>query len=163
MLELTDSLKSLLQETVERLKGHERRRFMAQTVEELGKGGQRLAERALGWHRDLIRKGRREVESGIICVDAFEWRGRKLSESRLPNLLTDIQSLVDSQSQSDPKFKTSRLYTRLSAAEVRRQLVSQKGYSSEALPSEETIRTRLNQLGYYPSKVGKTKPQKKLP
>jgi hypothetical protein len=56
MLELTDGIKALLKETAERLKGHERRRFMAQTVEELGRGGQRLAERELGWHRDLIRK-----------------------------------------------------------------------------------------------------------
>jgi hypothetical protein len=47
MLELTDGLKALLKETAERLKGHERRRFMAQTVEELGTGGQRLAE---GYH-----------------------------------------------------------------------------------------------------------------
>jgi len=51
----------------------------------------------------------------------------------------------------------------MSVAEVRRQLITQKGYSPESLPSEETIRTRLNQLGYYPSQVGKTKPQKKLP
>lgn len=64
MLELTGGLKALLKETAERLKGHERRRFMAQTVEELGRGGQRLAEKELGWHRDLIRKGKREVE---IC------------------------------------------------------------------------------------------------
>lgn len=162
MLELTDSLKALLRETAECLKGHERRRFIAQTVEELGQGGQRLAERELGWNRDLIRKGRREVESGIICVDAFALRGRKLSERRLPNLLADIKSLVDSQSQTDPKFKTSRLYTRMSAAEVCRQLIAQTGYSAEELPSEETIRVRLNQLGYYPSRVGKTKPQKKL-
>jgi hypothetical protein len=162
MLKLTDSLKVLLKETAERLKGAERRRFIAQTVAELGSGGQRLAERELGWNRGLIRKGTREVNSGIICMDGVAWRGRKLSEERLPNLLCDIQQVVDSQSQSDPSFKTSRLYTRLSAAEVRRQLIAQKGYSSEELPSEETIRTRLNQLGYYPSKVGKTKPQKKL-
>jgi hypothetical protein len=108
MLELTDGLKALLKETAERLKGHERRRFMAQTVKELGTGGQRLAERELGWHRDLIRKGKREVESGIVCVDAFELRGRKLTEQRLPNLLIDISNIVDSQSQTDPKFKTSR-------------------------------------------------------
>lgn len=163
MLKLTDSLKVLLQETAERLQGHERRRFMAQTVSELGWGGQRLAERELGWHRDLIRKGQCEVKQGMICVDAFKLRGRKSTESRLPNLLSDIQAIVDSQSQTDPKFTTNRLYTRLSAAEVRRQLVSQSGYSPEELPSAETIRTRLNQLGYYPSKVGKTKPQKKLP
>lgn len=163
MLHLTDSLKVLLQETAEHLQGHDRRRFMAQTVAELGWGGQRIAERELGWHRDLIRKGQREVEQDIICVDAFKLRGRKTIENRLPNLLIDIQAIVDSQSQTDPKFATTRLYTRLSAAEVRRQLISQNGYSNEALPSTETIRTRLNQLGYYPSKVGKTKPQKKLP
>jgi hypothetical protein len=163
MLELTDSLKVLLKETAAHLKGHERRRFMAQTVTELGPGGQRLAERELGWHRDLIRKGRREVESGIVCVDAFTLRGRRPAEIALPNLLSDLQAIVDGQSQSDPKFITNRLYTRLSAAEVRRQLISEKGYRSDVLPGIETIRTRLNQLGYYPSKVGKTKPQKKLP
>jgi Rhodopirellula transposase DDE domain len=163
MLKLTDLLKVLLQETAAQLQGHARRRFMAQTVGELGWGGQRLAERELGWHRDLIRKGQREVEQDIICVDAFKLRGRKTTESRLPNLMSDIQALVDSQSQTDPKFTTHRLYTRLSTAEVRRQLIRQSGYSREALPSTETIRTRLNQLGYYPSTVGKTKPQKKLP
>jgi hypothetical protein len=77
MLELTDSLKSLLKETAKNLKGHERRRFMAKTVQELGNGGQHLAERQLGWNRELIRKGKREVESGIVCVDAFSARGRK--------------------------------------------------------------------------------------
>jgi hypothetical protein len=131
MLELTDSLKLLLQETADRLNGHERRRFMAPTVTELGRGGQRLAERALGWHRDLIRKGQREVASGLVCVDALTLRGRRLTESRLPNFLADLKSIVDSQSQSDPKFMTNRLYTRLSAAEVRRQLIAHKGYSSE--------------------------------
>jgi hypothetical protein len=85
---------------------------MAQTVEELGRGGQRLAARELGWHRDLIRKGKREVESGIICIDAFELRGRRLTEERLPNLIIDLKNIVDSQSQTDPKFKTNRLYTR---------------------------------------------------
>jgi hypothetical protein len=125
---------------------------------------QRRAERELGWHRDLIRKGQREIDHGVICVDAFTLRGRRLTESRLPNLLRDIQGIVDSQSQSDPKlFTTNRLYTRLSAAKVRRQLIAQNGYRDEELPTTETIRTRLNQLGYYPSKVGKTKPQKKLP
>ena len=70
---------------------------MAKTVEQLGPGGQRLAERELGWHRDLIRKGQREVNSGIICVDAFKSRGRKPTESHLPMLLEDIRAIVDSQ------------------------------------------------------------------
>lgn len=161
MLELTDSLKSLLIETAQNLKGHQRRRFMAQTVKELGKGGQRLAERELGWNRDLIRKGTREVESGIICLDAFHARGRKRVETVLPNLLEDIKSIVDSQSQIDPSFESNRLYTRLSVPEVVLQLMKQKGYSILELPCNETIRCRLNDLGYYPKKVAKTKPKKK--
>jgi hypothetical protein len=81
MLELTNSLKTMLIETGKNLKGHQRRRFMAQTVKELGLGGQRLASRELGWNRDLIRKGSREIESGIVCQDAFQARGRKLELS----------------------------------------------------------------------------------
>ena len=162
MLQLTDSLKSLLVETASNLKGHQRRRFMALTVQELGKGGQRLAERELGWNRDLIRKGTREVESGIVCLDANHARGRKPVEAKLPNLREDLKSIVDSQSQIDPSFKSNRLYTRLSVAEVVRQLMAQKGYSIDELPCHETIRSRLNDLGYYPKKVAKTKPKKKF-
>lgn len=163
MLQLTESLKLLLLETANKLKGHERRRFMALTVQELGKGGQRLAERELGWNRDLIRKGTREVETGIICLDGFQARGRKAIETKLPNLLEDLKSIVDSQSQTDPSFKTNRLYTRLSVAQVRHQLIEEKGYLSEELPSNETLRNRINQLGYYPKKVAKVKPKKKIP
>lgn len=116
MLELTDSIKLLLTETANNLKGHQRRRFMAQTVKELGRGGQRLAEKELGWNRDLIRKGTRELESGIVCLDANHARGRKRVETYLPNLLEDIKSIVDSQSQTDPSFQSNRLYTRLSCS-----------------------------------------------
>lgn len=160
MLELTDSLKSLLMETADNLKGHQRRRFMAQTVKEMGKGGQRRAERELGWNRDLIRKGTRELESGIVCVDAFHARGRKRVETFLPNLREDLISIVDSQSQTDPSFESNRLYTRLSVPEIILQLMRQKGYSILELPSRETIRCRLNELGYYPKKVAKVKPKK---
>jgi hypothetical protein len=49
----------------------------------------------------------------------------------------------------------------LSAAEVRRQLLTQKGYAADALPTVQTITTKLNALGYYPKKVAKSQPQKK--
>jgi hypothetical protein len=154
-------MKALFKETAALLKGSERRQFMAKTVNELGRGGQFFAERELGWNRGLIRKGQHELDSGVTCLDAFERRGRKSIESRLPTLLDDLKSLVDRQSQTDPQFTNNRLYTRLSAATVRRQLIETKGYRDSELPSEESIRLRLNRLGYYPSKVGKTKPQKK--
>src|SRR5712691_5803086 len=159
-MELTEAVKDLLVQTAKALKGSARRLFMARTVQALGEGGQRLAERALGWNRGTIRKGIHEVECGMVCVDAFSSRGRKRSEEHLPNLLSDITALVDSQSQADPQFRTTRLYTRLTAAEVRRQLIAHKGYTDEALPTVPTITAKLNALGYYPKKVAKSQPPK---
>jgi len=160
-MELTTAVKSLLLETAKALKGSARRLFMARTVQELGPGGQRRAERELGWGRMTIRKGTHELESGCTCLDAFAARGRKRREAHLPHLLPDIRAIVDSQSQADPQFRTNRLYTRLSAAEVRRQLIVQKGYTDAELPTVPTITAKLNALGYYPKKVAKSQPQKK--
>ena len=80
-MELTDSLKTLFMDMAQTLKGSTRRVFMARTVKELGSGGQRRAERELGWNRVTIRKGTHELESGFTCVDAFSARGRKRAES----------------------------------------------------------------------------------
>jgi len=74
-MELTDSLKSIVIDTAQQLKGSARRIFMARIVKELGPGGASRAERELGRNRKTIRKGTHEVESGIICLDAFQARG----------------------------------------------------------------------------------------
>lgn len=160
-MELTDELKTLFIETAKSLKGLARRRFQAQTVKALGTGGQRLAERELGWNRQTLRKAMRELEGGFACLGDISRRRPKRAEERLPDLLSDIKAIVDSQSQTDPQFRSNRLYTRLSAAEVRRQLIAQKGYQDAELPTERTILTKLNDLGYHPSRVAKTKPQKR--
>jgi hypothetical protein len=162
-MELTEPVKALLREAAQALRGSERRRFLARTVAELGPGGQRRAERELGWSRVTIRKGQRELTSGFACVDAFALRGRKRAEAQLPNLLADLEAIVASQSQADPSFRTTRLYTRLTAGEVRRQLIAEKGYTDAELPCVETIGAKLNGLGYYPQTVAKTQPQKRSP
>src|SRR6266571_2457987 len=160
-MECTDSLKALFMDTARSLTGSARRIFMARTVKELGSGGQRRAERELGWSRVTIRKGTHELESGFTCLDAFAARGRKRVEDHLPTLLADIKAIVDSQSQTDPHFRTTRLYTRLSAAEVRRQLIAQQGYTDEGRPTVQTLTTKRNALGYDPKKVAKRQPPKK--
>jgi hypothetical protein len=159
-MELTEDVKELLMKTAKELKGSARRLFMARTVRVLGKGGQRRAEKELGWDRGLIRKGEHELKSGIVCADAFNLRGRKRSEEHLPNLLKDITAIVDGQSQADPQFRGARLYSRLTAAEVRRQLMKMYHYTDEDLPTTATITTKLNELGYCLKKVAKTQPQK---
>jgi hypothetical protein len=162
-MELPDALQTVFIETATVLKGHERRVFMARVVRALGQGGQRQAEAALGWNRRTIRKGGHELTSGLRCYDCYAGRGRKRAEERHPTLLEDVQSIVDGQSQTDPTFHTTRLYTRLSAAEVRHQLVQQKAYPDQELCTTETIRTKLNDLGYHPARVRKSQPLKKIP
>lgn len=163
MLEI-DTFKKLLQETAKSLTGYAKRLFMARTVEDVFKGVAYRAEQELGWNRGTISKGLHELKSGIECRDGRRgMTGRKPAEAHLPNLLTDIRDLVDSQSQTDARFRTHRLYTRMSAAEVRRQLREKKGYQDEELPSEETLRCKLNLLGYHPVRVQKTQVKKKSP
>ena len=159
-MELTDEIKQVYSETAKSLKGSERRLFMARVVKSMGQGGQRQAARMFGWDRETIRKGLHELESGYSCLDGFAGRGRKRAEERLPHLLEDIKAIVDGQSQIDARFESSRLYTRLSAAQVRAQLIVQKGYSEAELPSQETIRVKLNGLGYRLRSVQKSVPQK---
>lgn len=162
-MELTEDVKELLRKTAKVLKGSERRLFLARTVRALGEGGQCLAEREFGWNRVTIRKGLHELSHGIVCIDAYSSRGRKRSEEHLPHLLRNITAIVDGQSQADPQFRTNRLYTRLTATEVRRQLIAHYDYTDDELPTAETIATKLNELGYSPKKVAKTQPQKNFP
>jgi len=51
----------------------------------------------------------------------------------------------------------------LTVSELRRQLIAQKGYTGEALPGDETLRLRMNQMGFILKKVEKSKPLKKVP
>jgi hypothetical protein len=159
-VEVTEEVKEFLITTAKGLKGSACRLFMARTVRALGKGGQRRAEKEFGWDRGLIRKGEHELKSGIVCADAFNQRGRRRSEEHLPNLLKDITAIVDGQSQADPQLRSARLYTRLTAAEVRRQLITIYHYTDAQLPTTATITTKLNELGYTLKKVAKTHPQK---
>ena len=154
-MQLSATEQEMYIETAKQLKGHHRRLYMARVVKVLGSGGQSQASRELGWGRNTIRKGLRELESGFICYDNYRARGRLRAEEKLPDLLADLRAIADQHSQTDPSFKSTRLYLRLSAVSVRQQLIEQKGYTSEALPSPEIIRQRLNELGYTLKRVKK--------
>jgi len=159
-LKLADSTVKWLKSTAEQLKGSSRRIFMAETVQQLGYGGASVAQDKLGWNRGTIRKGLQELENGPV-EDRFWDRGRKKSEELLPNLLEDIKKIVEPECQTDPSFNTCRLYTRITAEEVRRRLLETYCYDEESIPCARTISTKLNESGYKLKKVQKTKPQKK--
>ena len=159
-MELSPAVCTLIRETADIFSGAERRRYMARTLEQLGLS-QRQAQRYFGWGRDTLRKARHEACSGIACCDATSCRGRKPAEGHLPHLLDDIRAIAQEHCQTDPTFQTTRLYCRLTAAEVRRQLIQRKGYTQEQLPSRQTIGVKLNALGFRLRKVAKCRPQKK--
>ena len=162
-IEVTEDLKSLWKETAKLLQGSERRQYMAKVVRQLGYGGQVWAQRELGWNRGTLRKGEREVASGQPSRDAFERRGCKPVETQMPELRERIRAIVEPQTQADPSLQSSRLYARISAARVRRELIERYDYGEEELPSSEWFRRRLNQMGYRLKRVQKTKPQKVIP
>ena len=136
---------------------------MAGTVKAIGYGGQQFAEKYLGWNRNTIRKGRKEIDNGADIADLYQRCGRKKAEYHHPNLLVDIKAIVEPTAQTDPTFRSTRLYTPLTAKEVRNRLITQHGYSDRDPPCRRTVCTKLNGLGYHPQKVQKCKPLKKIP
>jgi len=160
---LTEKFKKTLKNAANKLTGAKRREFEAQTTIDYFEGNARKAEKELGWGRETILKGMKELECGIVCVERYKDRGNKRTEKRLPHLEEDIRSLVDPHSQADPDFRSIFAYTRVTAKKMRQALIDEKGYSDEELPCENTIGNILNRLGYRLRRVQKVKPQKKIP
>jgi len=135
------------EDAAKKLTGFKKRAFMAQVTIDYFNSSPRRAETELGWSRQAIATGLKELETGIICVDNYRARGRKKTEELLPNLEADIKSLVEMSSQADPKFPSTFAFTKISAREVREALKEEKGYRDEQLPSRQTIGDILNRMG----------------
>jgi biotin operon repressor len=161
--ELTEKIKSSLKDAAKKLTGFKKRAFMAQVAIDYFNSSPRQAETELGWSRQAIATGLKELETGIICVDNYRARGRKKTEELLPNLEADIKSLVEMYSQADPKFQSTFAFTKISARAIREALKEEKGYRDEQLPSRQTIGDILNRMGYSLKKTQKIKPLKKIP
>lgn len=154
-MEITAEIRDMLNETKETLSGYSRRHFMAQVVETMLEGSPQRAEKELGWNRVTLAKALEELRGGFCYIEQYHRRGRKRSEEHLPTLRDDIQELAARHSQTDPTFRTTRQYMRLTATALRQQLIDEKGYADEALPTEQTIRTKLNAMGYSLKRVKK--------
>ena len=161
MNELTEAMVKTIKEAAKKMTGASRRAFEAQaTLDYLG-GDPRLAETVFGWSRKTVSKGLEELRTGVVIPDQPRDAVRK-TEEKNPQLAQDIRDLVEPYSQADPKFQTTFAYTRITAKTVRQALIEQKGYREEDLPSERTMGTVLNRMGYCLRRVQKTKPIKRL-
>ena len=153
----------LLRSAATRLTGWERRLFIGEVTQQLCDGDARRSERRFGWGRETARKGLEEWQQGVWHEDHYSARGRPRAEQKNPQLAVDIRELVEPRTQADPEMKSTRRYTNMTAAEVRRALIDEKGYRDEELPSERTFRAILNRLDYRLKRIQKSKPLKKTP
>jgi len=152
---------ALLRSAAQRLKGLQRRLFMAEVALELCGGSARQAERRFCWGRQTVDKGLHELRQGIRCLENFSARGRQRSEEKNPQLAAAIRAIVEPHTQADPELKSSRRYTNLSAAEVLEALPTRYRYTADTLPRARTMRDILNRMNYRLKRIQKGKPLKK--
>jgi hypothetical protein len=150
----------LLVSAARRLKGKQRRLFVAEVCGKLCDASPRKAEQRFGWGRETVAKGLREQNGEDDAVKRTPHGGRQRSEDKSPQLAADIRAIVEPHTQADPELKTRRLYTNMSAGEVRQALLA-TGYSEEQVPSERTLRDILNRMNYRLKRIQKGKPLKK--
>jgi transposase len=163
MEDSVECYESLLQQGANRLKGQERRLFMAEVTLKLCNGNARKAERRFGWGRETVDKGLHEFQQGVRCLENFSARGRPRLEDKIPQLAQDIRAIVEPHTQADPELKSARRYSNLSAANVLEALQTKKGYPKENLPGKRTMRDILNRMNYRLKRIRKGKPLKKTP
>jgi Rhodopirellula transposase DDE domain len=152
----------LLVSAAKRLKGKQRRLFEAEVCGKLCNSRPRKAEERFGWGRETVAKGLREQNGEEVIVKRAASTSRRRSEEKDPQLAVDIRAIVEPHTQADPELKTARVYTNLSAKEVRQALL-EKGYAEQQVPSERTIRDILNRMNYRLKRIQKGKPLKKTP
>ncbi len=162
-MNIDEKTRFIIKDAARRLTGAKRRAFQAKVAMEMLGGNARKAEREFGWGRETVKKGMRESEAGIVCLDNYRGRGNNKTEDRLPDLKQDIKDIVEPHSQVDPKFQSDLIYTRITAGAVRKELISSKGHKDEKLPTVRTILNIINRLGHTLKKVRKSMPLKKTP
>ena len=141
--------------------GADRRAFQAAMALKYCGGSPRQAEVVFGWSRQAVELGLHEHRTGIVCLSAQSaFGGDKLWEEKHPEAATVLWELAQSQSQQDPTFRSTRCFTRLTAAEAINQLRA-RGVSEADLPSPSTMAAVLNRNGYRLRPVVKAKPKKK--
>ena len=134
---INNEIKELIDEAVKRLQGYERREYQAHIALEYLQGNARKTERVMGWGRDALTLGMKEIETGIRCIHRYKDTGRKRTEDKIETLSEDIRTIVDPQTQADPSMKSGTLtYTRVTSKALRGALIKDKGYSDEELPCE---------------------------
>ena len=156
----TEELSELITRLVKQIPNEYRRQAMSDVVQTLLDGKSRKAEDVLGWNRHTVELGINEFRTGIRCISDVSARGKKKVEEDNPQLLRDIERILEPHSESDSHLRTTLLHNNITAKAVRKTLI-EIGYSEDELPAERTFYDLLNRQGYRRRTVAKSKVQKK--
>lgn len=137
-----------------------RRRAMGDVTMTLLDGKPRVAEDVFGWGRAAVEVGIKEFQTGLLCVNDLSARCKPKTEEKNPELIAEIRTIMEPDSEAESHLRTTFLYTNMTAQAVYNALV-EKGWSEESLPSLRTISNILNRQGYRLRTVAKTKVKKK--
>jgi hypothetical protein len=159
---LTQKQTEMLKKTKSMLRGKDRRLFMASAAKAHGRGAATFLHRTLGWDPTTLRKGLRELEDPASKADDLSARGRKRAEHHLPKLEAHLRAMGEGSSQTDPTFRTTQLYRRLTGKEAHRRLIEDHGYAAAQAPSARSLRRKLSAMGFKPMRVAKSKPLRKI-
>jgi hypothetical protein len=159
--DVTESVKQDILCAAKKLQGFLRRQFQAQMTLKYCDGKARQAEKVFGWGRAAVNTGLNELRTGIRCRECFSMRGRPKSEKKNPELIEQIEALIEPRCQADSQLKTPLAYTRVTAKSVHSHLVAHG--TDQSVPAQRTVSNILNRLGYRMRRVRKTKPKKNFP
>lgn len=155
-----DPRDAIIRLAAKRLKGYQRRLFVAEVAQRLCGGSPRLAEERFGWSRQTVEQGAHELRTGVRCLENFAARARPRFEDKNPQLAAAIRDIAEPRTYADPELKTARCYTNVTAQEVCEELLA-RGFAATAIPKERTMRRLLNRLNYRLKRVRKGQPLKK--
>lgn len=105
-----------------------RRRAMGDVSLTLLDGKHRVAEDVFGWSRSAVKVGIKEFQTGFSCVNDISSRRKPKTEEKYPELVAEIRTIMEPESEAESHLRTTFLYTNMTARSVYNALV-EKGWA----------------------------------
>lgn len=102
---ISEEAKEIFKKTAKKLSGTTKREYIATITIELLDGNARKAERVFGWGRATVKKGMRELATGIKCIDDYSARGNKKTEEKYRNLSMIYERSLTRRVRRTPIFR----------------------------------------------------------
>ena len=155
----------VIREAAKCLTGRARRLFQAKMCSKYANESPRVAESPFRWNRKAVERGIDEQQPDCSKVaptsqsDTTSHRERPRVEDQCPDILRVTKQLLDGKTQADPKFQTTKLFTRITGISLRESLATTLGIPIHKIPSSRTLQRVMNRNGHSLRRLRKTLPR----